>query len=97
MQILAILYAVGDYDGTAGQSRREGARTWQRTGGRRGTARHAQQRCSLTWLLEYCAAQVAPMEILTPEALERWAERLLTSLQIKHYLTRAGGVPATNG
>ena len=28
------------------------------------------------------------MDILTPEALTLWAERLLTPLQIQHYLTR---------
>jgi type II secretory pathway predicted ATPase ExeA len=48
-----------------------------------------QQRRYITWLLEHCAAQVAPTEILTPEALELLAERLLTPLQIEHYLTRA--------
>jgi type II secretory pathway predicted ATPase ExeA len=48
-----------------------------------------QQRRYITWLLEHCAAHVAPTEILTPEALELLAERLLTPLQIEHYLTRA--------
>jgi type II secretory pathway predicted ATPase ExeA len=48
-----------------------------------------QQRRYITWLLEHCAASVAPTDILAPEALELLAERLLTPLQIEHYLTRA--------
>jgi type II secretory pathway predicted ATPase ExeA len=47
-----------------------------------------QQRRYITWLLEHCAASVDPMEIVTPEALELLAERLITPLQIQHYLTR---------
>jgi hypothetical protein len=47
-----------------------------------------QQRRYITWLLEQCAASVDPTDILTPEALELLAERLLTPLQIQHYLTR---------
>ena len=46
------------------------------------------QRRYITWVLEQCAGAVAPREILTPEALELLAERLLTPLQIEHYLTR---------
>jgi type II secretory pathway predicted ATPase ExeA len=46
------------------------------------------QRRYITWLLEQCAPAVDPMEILTPEALELLAERLMTPLQIQHYLTR---------
>src|SRR6266498_1313941 len=40
-----------------------------------------QQRRYITWLLERCAASVDPMEIVTPEALELLAERLITPLQ----------------
>ena len=47
-----------------------------------------QQRRYITWLLEQCAPTVDPMEIVTPEALDLLAERLLTPLQIQHYLTR---------
>jgi hypothetical protein len=47
-----------------------------------------QQRRYLTWLLEHCAASMDPMDIVTPEALELLAERLITPLQIQHYLTR---------
>jgi type II secretory pathway predicted ATPase ExeA len=47
-----------------------------------------QQRRYITWLLEHCAASVDPTDMLTPEALELLAERLLTPLQIQHYLTR---------
>jgi len=46
------------------------------------------QRRYITWLLEQCAAEVDPLEILTPDALELLAERLVTPLQIQHYLTR---------
>ena len=47
-----------------------------------------QQRRYITWLLEQCAPAVAPSDIVTPEALELLAERLITPLQIQHYLTR---------
>ena len=43
---------------------------------------------SITWLLEQCAAAVDPLDILTADALDLLAERLLTPLQIQHYLTR---------
>jgi type II secretory pathway predicted ATPase ExeA len=47
------------------------------------------QQCRyIIWLLEQCAASVDPTDILTPEALELLADRLLTPLQIQHYLTR---------
>ena len=46
------------------------------------------QRRYITWLLEQCAPAVDPTDILTPEALELLAERLMTPLQIEHYLTR---------
>jgi len=46
------------------------------------------QRRYITWLLEQCATEVDPMDILTPEALTLLAERLMTPLQIQHYLTR---------
>ncbi len=46
------------------------------------------QRRYITWLLEQCAAEVDPRDILTPEALDLLAERLITPLQIQHYLTR---------
>ena len=46
------------------------------------------QRRYITWLLEQCAPDVAPSDILTPDALELLAERLITPLQIQHYLTR---------
>jgi len=46
------------------------------------------QRRSITWLLEQCAAAVDPLDILTADALDLLAERLLTPLQIQHYLTR---------
>ena len=46
------------------------------------------QRGYITWLLEQCAAGAAPTDILMPEALELLAERLMTPLQIEHYLTR---------
>ncbi len=47
-----------------------------------------QQRRYITWLLEQCAAAVDPMDIVTPEALDLLAERLITPLQIQYYLTR---------
>src|SRR5262249_54325911 len=47
-----------------------------------------RQRCYILWLLEQCAAAVDPMDIVTPEALDLLAERLITPLQIQHYLTR---------
>jgi type II secretory pathway predicted ATPase ExeA len=47
-----------------------------------------QQRRYITWLLEQCAVAVDPMDIVTPEALDLLAERLITPLQIQHYLTR---------
>src|SRR5215510_4020201 len=46
------------------------------------------QRRYITWLLEQCAVEGDPMDILTPEALTLLAERLITPLQIQHYLTR---------
>jgi type II secretory pathway predicted ATPase ExeA len=46
------------------------------------------QRRYITWLLEQCAPDVAPSDILAPEALELLAERLITPLQIQHYLMR---------
>jgi type II secretory pathway predicted ATPase ExeA len=46
------------------------------------------QRRSMTWLLEQCAAAVDPQDMLTADALDLLAERLLTPLQIQHYLTR---------
>jgi type II secretory pathway predicted ATPase ExeA len=47
-----------------------------------------QQRRYILWLLEQCAAAVDPMDIVTAEALDLLAERLITPLQIQHYLTR---------
>jgi hypothetical protein len=47
-----------------------------------------QQRRYITWLLEQCAAAVDPMDIVTPAALDLLAGRLITPLQIQHYLTR---------
>jgi type II secretory pathway predicted ATPase ExeA len=49
-----------------------------------------QQRRYITWLLEQCAPSMDPMDIVTPEALDLLAERLLTPLQIQHYVTRVG-------
>ena len=46
------------------------------------------QRRYITGLLEPCAAAVDPLDILTADALDLLAERLLTPLQIQHYLTR---------
>jgi type II secretory pathway predicted ATPase ExeA len=47
-----------------------------------------QQRRYITWLLEQCAPSMDPLDIVTPEALDVLAARLLTPLQIQHYLTR---------
>ncbi len=47
-----------------------------------------QQRRYITWLLEQCAPNVAPSDIVAPDALDLLAERLITPLQIQHYLTR---------
>jgi hypothetical protein len=47
-----------------------------------------QQRRYITWLLQQCAAEHDPLAILTPEALDLLAERLVTPLQIQYYLTR---------
>jgi hypothetical protein len=47
-----------------------------------------QQRRSITGLLEQCAPSMDPMDIVTSEALDLLAERLLTPLQIQHYVTR---------
>jgi type II secretory pathway predicted ATPase ExeA len=44
------------------------------------------QRRFITWLLEQCAPEVDPSVILAPDALELLAERLVTPLQIQHYL-----------
>lgn len=46
------------------------------------------QRRFITWLLEQCAPEVDPSEILAPDALDLLAERLITPLQIQHYLPR---------
>ena len=46
------------------------------------------QRRFITWLLEQCAPEVEPSDILAPDALELLAERLVTPLQIQHYLPR---------
>jgi len=46
------------------------------------------QRRYITGLLEPCAAAVDPLDILTADALDLLAERLLTPLQIQYYLTR---------
>jgi type II secretory pathway predicted ATPase ExeA len=40
------------------------------------------QRRFITWLLEQCAPEADPADILAPEALELLAERLVTPLQI---------------
>ena len=47
------------------------------------------QQSYLSWLLEQCAPEVKPSDILTDEAMTLLAERLVTPLQINHYLTRA--------
>lgn len=46
------------------------------------------QRRFITWLLEQGAPDVAPSDILAPDALDLLAERLITPLQIQHYLPR---------
>jgi type II secretory pathway predicted ATPase ExeA len=46
------------------------------------------QRRFITWLLEQCAPEVNPSNILAPDALELLADRLMTPLQILHYLPR---------
>jgi hypothetical protein len=46
------------------------------------------QRRYISWLLEQCAPDGAPADILAPDALELLAERLSTPLQIQHYLAR---------
>jgi type II secretory pathway predicted ATPase ExeA len=46
------------------------------------------QRRFITWLLEQCAPEVDPSDILAPDALDLLAERLVTPLQIQHYLSR---------
>jgi type II secretory pathway predicted ATPase ExeA len=48
------------------------------------------QRQYITWLIEQCAKpEVKLADILTDEALEQLAERLVTPLQVEHYLTLA--------
>ena len=47
-----------------------------------------QQRRYIPWLLEQWAPSREPLDIVTPEALDLLAARLLTPLQIQHYLTR---------
>ncbi len=46
------------------------------------------QRRYITWLLEQCAPEVTPSDILSADALALLAEWLITPLQIQHYLTR---------
>lgn len=46
------------------------------------------QRRFIIWLLEQCAPEVDPSDILAPDALDLLAERLITPLQIQHYLPR---------
>jgi type II secretory pathway predicted ATPase ExeA len=46
------------------------------------------QRRFITWRLEACAPEVEPSDLLAPDALELLAERLVTPLQIQHYLPR---------
>jgi len=46
------------------------------------------QRRFITWLLEECAPGGEPSDILAPDALDLLAERLVTPLQIEHYLPR---------
>ncbi|HEY5868267.1 MAG TPA: AAA family ATPase [Candidatus Tectomicrobia bacterium] len=46
------------------------------------------QRRFITWLLEQCAPEVDPADIVAPAALDLLAERLITPLQIQHYLPR---------
>jgi type II secretory pathway predicted ATPase ExeA len=46
------------------------------------------QRRFITWLLEQCAPEGESSDILAPDALDLLAERLVTPLQIQHYLPR---------
>ena len=46
------------------------------------------QRRFISWLLEQCAPEVEPSDILAPDALDLLAGRLVTPLQIQHYLPR---------
>jgi hypothetical protein len=46
------------------------------------------QRRYITWLLEQCAPDVAPSDILAPDALGLLPEPLITPLQMQHYLAR---------
>jgi predicted XRE-type DNA-binding protein len=46
------------------------------------------QRRFISWLMEQCAPDVAPSDILAPDALDLLVERLVTPLQIQHYLSR---------
>lgn len=46
------------------------------------------QRRFVTWLMEQCAPDVALSDILAPDALDLLVERLVTPLQIQHYLRR---------
>lgn len=46
------------------------------------------QRRFISWIMEQCAPDVAPSDILAPDALDLLAERLVTPLQIQHYLPR---------
>jgi hypothetical protein len=46
------------------------------------------QRRFITWLLEQCAPEVKSSDILAPDVLDVLAERLVTPLQIQHYLPR---------
>ena len=46
------------------------------------------QRRFIGWLMEQCAPDVVPSDILAPDALELLAQRLLTPLQMQHYLPR---------
>jgi type II secretory pathway predicted ATPase ExeA/predicted XRE-type DNA-binding protein len=46
------------------------------------------QRRFITWLMEQCAPNVSPSDIVAPDALDVLVERLVTPLQIQHYLPR---------
>lgn len=49
-----------------------------------------QKQQYIEWILDQCShAKVTPNDILTPEAIELLAERLITPLQIIHYLSLA--------